>query len=381
LLAQGLVGERYGNENLAAEGSIFYDFTYENLRALILEETSQTRQRLLHRRVAEALLGQVKSTREGAAQPHPKAAAIAAHLRAAGDTNRAADYFRQAGDYARSVFANHEALVHYRAALDTGHRDTGELFEAVGDLLTLLGEYRQALEHYEKAAAALVASPERARRQNSELARLEHKQGSVHHRRGEWEQAVAHFEEALRNLGGEEGHISLWARIYADWSRTAHHQGEEKQASELAGRAADLAASVNDDRALSQAYNMLGILARGRGDNQEAIGYLEKSLQIARSLRDLPSEAAALNNLSLAYASRGSLRQAVELAQEALELCNRLGDRHRAAALYNNLADLHHAAGDPGLAMEYLKKAVVIFAEIGMEAGERKAETWKLTEW
>ena len=31
--------------------------------------------------------------------------------------------------------------------------------------------------------------------------------------------------------------------------------------------------------------------------------------------------------------------------------------------------------------MEHLKKAVVIFSEVGMDAGSMSPEAWKLTEW
>ena len=91
--------------------------------------------------------------------------------------------------------------------------------------------------------------------------------------------------------------------------------------------------------------------------------------------------AAALNNLALAYAEDDQLEQAIRLSREALQSCIRLGDRHREAALHNNLADLYHAAGRKEDSMRELKEAVVIFAEIGVEAGSMKSEIWPLTEW
>jgi hypothetical protein len=90
---------------------------------------------------------------------------------------------------------------------------------------------------------------------------------------------------------------------------------------------------------------------------------------------------AALNNLALARGAGGEHEQAIGMAMEGLALCQRVGDRHREAALHNNLADLLHAAGRPEDAMAHLKKAVVIFAEIGVAAGDAQPEIWKLTEW
>ena len=96
---------------------------------------------------------------------------------------------------------------------------------------------------------------------------------------------------------------------------------------------------------------------------------------------DPSSRIATLNNLALARADSGDLAQAMALAEQALALGVALGDRHREAALRNNLADLLHAAGRDEEAMAQLKQAVVIFAEIGVDAGDTQAEIWKLTEW
>jgi tetratricopeptide (TPR) repeat protein len=107
-------------------------------------------------------------------------------------------------------------------------------------------------------------------------------------------------------------------------------------------------------------------------------------------LNDSGARVAALNNLALAYGDQGKHAEALSLAESALRLCAQKGDRHREAALLNNLADLLHRSGQSEAAMQHLKKAVVIFAEIGQAdlrpgpagpAVATSAEIWKLTEW
>jgi tetratricopeptide (TPR) repeat protein len=88
-----------------------------------------------------------------------------------------------------------------------------------------------------------------------------------------------------------------------------------------------------------------------------------------------------MNNLGRLYAEMGNLAEALSITESALELCLQQGDRHHAAAIYNNLADLYHESGQADRAMEQLKKAVVIFADIGGQATEPLPEIWKLTEW
>jgi tetratricopeptide (TPR) repeat protein len=340
-----------------------YDFTHEKIRTLAYEQTSAARRILLHKRAADAF---------AARQRQRQSAALAAyHYQLAGQTNQAAEFFQLAGDYARAVYANREAIGHYQNALASGHSNPAALHESIGDLQSLSGEYLAALNSYEAAAAR--CEPE-------SLGRIEHRLGVVHHLRGDWELAECHFQAALESPEITEA-TDLQARILADWSRTAYRRGEAQRALSLAERSLHLAEASQNQRALAQAQNILGILARQAGKTEAAIHHLQRSLEMATSLGEPGMQAAALNNLARAHAGCGELHTAIQLTQAALELCQQQGDRHRAAALHNNLADLYHAAGDTLSAQEQLKQAVVLFTEIGLQAGEPKPEIWMLTEW
>ena len=365
LASRGIVTEVVEDTGAAPR----YDFTHEKLRDLVYAETSLARRRLLHGRAARSLAERARLSRDQAAQ----AATIGRHFRLAGLDADAANNFALAGDYARSLYANAEALAHYQAALALGHPETSRLHAAAGDMHTLLGAYTSALASYETAAALCDG-------ESPALVEIEHKLGNVYARRGAWSSAEAHFAAALQIASGTNT-CGAAGRILADWSLAAHAQGQTERALGLAGEALAAAESVDDRRGMAQAHNILGILARSRGDSTDATAHLQRGLTIAEALPDPSSRIAALNNLALARADSGDLAQALVLAEQALALCRRVGDRHREAALHNNLADLLHAAGRPEDAMAHLKKAVVIFAEIGVEAGDAQPEIWKLTEW
>jgi tetratricopeptide (TPR) repeat protein len=364
LIAQGLVEEV---QRHTSEHNLTYDFSHEKLRSFVYEETSLARRRLLHRRVAEALAGRARGHRDDS----PLAGQIAYHYRLAGNDAVAAEYFKLAGEYARTLYANAEALAHFQMALALGYPDAATLHEAIGDLDILLGEYNKALNSYERSAA--LYTPEA-------LARIEHKLGTVYMRRGEWKLAESHLEAALSVSDGQD-QFNQHASIYADRSLTAHQRGQVRQALELAQRALSLAQASDDTHALAQAHNMLGMLASHQHDMQAALHHLEQSLVLAEKLHDPGMRAAALNNLAQAYQASGVAERALSLTESALALCASQGDRHREAALHNNLADLLHALGQTEAAMAHLKQAVSIYAEIGVEAGTVQPEIWKLSEW
>jgi DNA-binding SARP family transcriptional activator/tetratricopeptide (TPR) repeat protein len=360
LTDKGLVEEVQG----VGERSPAYDFGHEKLRALVYEETSLARRRLLHRRVAEALVRRARRR-----EAEPLSGQIAHHYRSAGQDAEAAEYFELAGQHARALYANREALAHFKAALALGHPEVAVLHEAIGDLHTLLGEYAEALASYE-AAAALG--------DGSGLTGIERKLGSVYQRLGEWELAESHFEAALAQ--GEAEPAGVRARLHADLGLVAQRQGREDLALARARRALELAEAAGDERALTQAHNVLGVLASSGGDLDGARHHLEHSLELAEAADDPAARVAALNNLALAYRNGGEPEQALQLAETALALCISIGDRHREAALHNNLADLLYVAGRSEDAMRHLTQAVSIFAEVGKE-DELQPEIWKLVEW
>ncbi|HUF38369.1 MAG TPA: AAA family ATPase [Anaerolineales bacterium] len=367
LLARGLLIEKAGDDPrpTGPQGRIRprYDFTHQTIHQIVYEQTSLARRRLLHRRVAEALMA------PGVSDPD-RAGRIAHHLHLTGMEREAAVYYRQAGDHARSVFANQEALQHFETALALGAEEPDEIQEALGDLLTLRGEYRAAVRAYERSAALGPAG---------RLPFRERKLAIVHHRRGDYDLAGSHFRSAVEMLSEEHKDSEIHALIHIDWSRTAAQVGDLPASEKLARTGLRSAVRTGNRLVESQALNILGILSRKKGAGKTARKHLEKALDSAGD--SLPARIAATNNLALVRADEGDYDGSVRLTHAALADCIRLGDRHREAALRNHLADRLHATGDQAAAMEQLKLAVEIFAEIGTDAGDLQPEIWKLTEW
>jgi DNA-binding SARP family transcriptional activator/predicted ATPase len=346
-----------------------YDFAHDKLRAYIYDEIGLARRRLLHQRVAQALIARGRKQRD----LRSLSAQIALHWQAAGQLAEASEYFYLAGGQAQLVYAHAEALAHYHAALAAGHADPALLHETSGDVHTLRGEYRSALGSYETAATLVISDQER-------LGRLEHKIGAVYQRQGEYDLAEQHLVAAQTAWGDTGGRAAL-ARLYIDRALVAHQRGNTDRAQALAEQALALAELVAEPMALAQAHNLLGVLARRRGDLTAAERQFQHSLKLAQACHDQVAQVAALNNLALVHEEEEKIDRALELTAQALALCTTYGDRHRAAALHNHLADLLHAANRSDEAMMHLKQAVTIFAEIGVEAGALQPEIWKLTEW
>ena len=355
-LARGLLMEATPGEEPR------YDFAHDKLRAVVEEDTTLARRRLLHRRAAERL-----SAAGPGVAADVTAGEAAEHFLRAGMEPEAALWFERAGLAARAVFANREAAGHLQAALALGNPRQAGLHEDVGDLLTLLGDYGEALVHYEAAAAG--AGPD-------DLPRIEHRLAALHHRRGELALADEHFRAALDG----ERDAAERARVLAGRSLNAHRSGDADLARTLAEAALAEAERSGDRPAVARAHALLGILASSAGLFDDARDELRRSVELTDE--DAPAaRAAALNSLALAELAAGDREAATARAEEALRLCQAVGDRHGEAAIRGNIADILHAAGREEESREHQRRAAAILAEIGASAGGWSPEIWKLAEW
>jgi DNA-binding SARP family transcriptional activator/tetratricopeptide (TPR) repeat protein len=343
---------------LVVEAADTYDFAHHLMRAVADDDTSLARRRLLHGRAAGV--------------PGTSDAAAARHLQLAGRDAEAAEAFRRAGQQARTVFANAEALEHLRAALALGHPERPALLLELADVQVATGDYAEALQSLEESAATSPAS---------DLAMVEHRLGRLRLRRGDHALATAHLEAALAASSPDD--TAGRAGILVDLSQAVDSGGDPARAGRLAAEARQQAEAAGDPRAVGAARNMQGMLAASQRRHEEAMGHFRACLALAAEVGDPELEVAAMNNAALAHRSRDELDEAVRLAGQALDLCATIGDRHREAALHNNLADLLHDSGQEEEAMAQLKQAVEAFSDVGADLGadEPQAGVWRLVRW
>ncbi len=89
-----------------------FDFTHDKLREVAYTETSIPQRRLLHRRIAQALVDIHSGMLD------PISSQVAAHYEQAGLFDQAIPYYQRAGSVAASVYANEDAIHLYTHGLD-----------------------------------------------------------------------------------------------------------------------------------------------------------------------------------------------------------------------------------------------------------------------
>jgi adenylate cyclase len=320
-------------------------FRHGLLQEIVYQNILVARRTELHTRVATALEA------EGGAGPESleRLETLGHHWALGADKARGARYLMAAGDWARGMYANADAIQHYRRALDAlEHCDAVQAErlvarERMADLLGPTGRRSSALGEYE-----IVMAGYRAAEDAPAHARILRKMGSLHWDAGGRAQALRCFEAGLALLGADREHIER-AHLYQEMGRLAFRSGDSQRAVEWAEQArlhaerlaADPALDAEGRReaatAAAQSHNTLGVALARLDRLQEAVGHIERSVALARENALLQAACRGLANLSVLYSTLDPAR-AIETCTAGLETAKKIGDLGFQSRLYANLA-------------------------------------------
>jgi adenylate cyclase len=336
----------------ADQGSERYRFTHALIHDVVYQNLLLSSRTELHERIGCAL--------ERAAGPHPERLseleALGHHWSLSSDKAKGAHYSMAAGDWARALYANEDAIRHYGRALRTlaecagSARDIQAVRERLADLLALSGRRSEALAHYETVRATAEAAADRR-----SAARLHRKIGGLYWEAGDRERARAFFSSGLAWLG-EDGDRIERAHLFQEMGRLAFRAGDNAHAVEWAERAlAEIAngaeAASHPERAgeaaatCAEAYNTLGVALARSGRLKEAVGNIERSVALAERHDLLQTACRGYTNLGVLYSSLDPSRS-IETCRRGLEIAKKVGDLGFQSRLYANLAVAYCALTD-----------------------------------
>jgi signal transduction histidine kinase/CheY-like chemotaxis protein len=346
---------------------------HDKIRSALLEYLSKQDRQWLHSRAAEYL------------QKHApgRAAEIAYHYDAADDSKSALKYALEAAKQARAQYSLEIAEQQYRIAehgAESAEQSTRyKVLQGLGEVLMLRGNYEQAREKYEAAAAAAYDSWEEAL--------VRGKLGELAFKRGDMEGAIGYFVDGLSSLGRyvpkrlpvmtlllvKEAIVQV---LHTCLPKVFVHRcqrepdDEERLALRLLSNLAhgcwycksllhvmwahlrnlNMAERYLPTPELAQAYaehapglTLVGFLGRARA-------YVEKSLRIRQGFGDLSGQGQSLHYYGVVCYAGSEYEKCITKCREAIRLLERTGDywqthiaRYQIAASLYRLGDLRGA--------------------------------------
>ncbi len=309
-----------------------YTFDHPLIREILSDGIIPELRREYHRLIADFLAGN-RTSRPG------EDAAIAWQYLQAGQERSAVGYLLTAGDQARRLHANAEAL---------------SLLNRAGTILDAMRREATA------AGTSLSAAPELADR----ILRLHRERGRLAMRLGDHDRALSDFL-AMQRAATEAGRKDRQAHALCLVADLHYAMGEYEQAVDQAGQARSLATAIDDKRSLAHALGTMGAVHFYRAEYDEALEAHYASIAIQQELHDLSGYADNLGKIGNIHLLRGEHDKAKSVYEAALSLGQESGNQLMEAEALNNLGLVHYYGGDAGPALEFFLKGLALKRNIG----------------
>jgi tetratricopeptide (TPR) repeat protein len=283
---------------------------------------------------------------------------LAHHCYRANDP-RAGKYLLMAGDKARETYSNQEAIRAYRNALEFMPDDEKpNVMEKLGDVLSLIGNYEQALGIFEKAHDSV---PEPIFK-----ARMLRKMGEIHQSIGEPDVSLDFLERAriITDAKGPEHAKILFAKGCAQ-----HKKGEHETALSLIEESLKYFEMAGDRKAIAEALRYIGSIHWNNSDYQNAMIYYERSMDIMVRLKDENGIASALGNMGIVHWNRGNLDDALDCYARSLKIAEKVGNKAGTGAILTNMGLVFWDKGELDRSLDFQSRSLRIFEKIGNHNG------------
>ncbi|MFZ0829822.1 MAG: AAA family ATPase [Thermoplasmata archaeon] len=397
LVHQGLLRE--------TENEVF-EFQREALREELYNGLTETRRRILHRRVAEAI--------EAAGPKEVDSVfALARHYHLGRVDTKSLEYNRLAARFAADAYLPGTALVHLERALEAHRRCRADQLVEETDLLLEMVRQLRRVGELDRAERTLRQITDRSDMmaattpQQRDLLPLY--LALVRSDQGRWDEADHLVSELIRVRGEQEweppvrlvavrlaGELAYFRgdyagalRYHAEGLATTKEMGDAREtlleevryARSLSMRPGELEASIERLRTAAAALERMGEKAEAAEahiyigvalgmthQNEPTLAAFEQALRLAREANDPRRMGWALFDIADTLHDMNRLDEAEAHNREAREQLERVGDRFGLAQTYVYEGKIRRSRNDLEGAERALQAALAIFEEQNMEA-------------
>ena len=192
-------------------------------------------------------------------------------------------FLEEAGDAAALLYANPEAISHYRHALELlGSEDdaaAARIGEKQGDVALRLGRVDAAIQVWGECL-----DHHRREEDLDRVADLHRKLGAALAVKGERKAAIENYQRGINLLKDGPPRLEL-VRLYEEAAWLYLQTGDNMLAIYASEKALRLAERLGETRAASRAHGIFGRVFGRIGDTEKARSNLERSVELARALQ------------------------------------------------------------------------------------------------
>jgi CHAT domain-containing protein len=322
---------------LAKHPKLIHQSTIEQLAQLVVQRVRVSTKEALH--LAEAAIFIAKRLRRKEAQ--------ALALRAM------ANALYSTGDYRAAIEHHHRAIQIYESR--RAWKEMARTLSSSIQPMILVGEYDQAFQAVERAREIFSRLEDRWR-----LARLEINVGNIYHRQDRFEESIAHYENAYRDLMPYKDAEGI-AVVLSNMAVCLISLNDFPRALATYQRARAFCHEYNMPLLVAQADYNIAYLYYLRGEYSHAIEALYAARRACEATGDAYHFALCHLDLSDIYLELNLSEEAREMAHEGFLRFEKLGMGYEAAKTLANEATAYAQQGKTVQALERFAKAREMF--------------------
>lgn len=386
-----------------------YQFDHGKIQEVIYDSMIPELKKEYHRLVSKYLLEQHKDEESYAAK-------IAHHLAAADLYRESLPYLTKAGDYAKKLYANQEAMRHYDAGLKLVDKFlderrtkelcrtkitllkartdirvmTGSLAEAQCDCDEVINIAEEIEENKEKADGLYnlgrissigcnfddaVCYFNQARDiwkrlgDRSGEGRILTNLGVIHNRCGEYEKALNSLTQALK-IHQETGNKKHEVTALCNLAAVNYVHGEFTSALKQAGKALIIFRKLGDRNGEAIQLVNIGAMHYRQGDLHKALEFYKEAFDISQKIGSLRNKGVCLDYMAAIYFKSGEIEKALNCFGQTVDLHIQTGNKDALAQTLANIGYINYCRGDNRKALKHYKDAMSIQKEIGNKRQE-----------
>jgi len=343
--------ELWGRRLIKDEGEIGYNFSHDKFREVLYNGISPHRRTHYHKKIAGAL-EEIHQEQLEIASPQ-----LAYQFNLAGNKSKSLDYYLMAGDQARLVFAQEEALTYYQSAEKIGWKENDPrpvaLYSGMGKTLLRLARYEDSTASYLKMSQTAHTIGDGEKEAQAWLA-----VATVYDRLGNFREALASTAKA-EEIAIQCDCPKEEANAYLMKGQQYYRLGDIDQAQVFLNKAMDMHQERGEKIGVGRCLNILGLIADVQGDFTTARKCKNDAISIFEEINDTLAIwwiGKITGNLANTASLLGEYQEAVDLYQKALRIMEDFDDQDWKLLNIFNLGAAQVGLGEYALAEDNLGK-------------------------
>lgn len=341
------------------------DFNCEMTRFTVYENLSKSRKKNLHGNLAESL---EKFDEDDIENYHLKKGR---HLKRTDKFKDAVESYIEGAKKAEELYENEKAINLFEKTLTVldehpiPGKDKSKVHEKIADVLIVVEDYREAIDHLKKARKE-TENERRVLRLNKKIARCLRNIS-------QYENALEYIEEGkeilseLQQLSKEDQKEKC--QLLKEKGMVCLRKNEFEECQNFFQEMREISDNIGSKEDKAEAIHYLGTIAYYKSNFDEAKEYLQRSIEIRKETDDLSGLAKSYNNLGVVYRNIQKLHKALEFYKKVNEIKKEIGSREGSPSALDNIGIIYYDLGKLDEAIKYHQKSLEIEREIGDEHG------------